>query len=80
MPEASGCKCLGIIACSNLRWADQVNYTEKRAWKALHILKGNSNTKSLAGASNPRIWGGVLESLEGGVVDTFVRLGANDIA
>jgi hypothetical protein len=53
IPEASSCKCLGIILRSDLSWADQVNYTVKRAWKVLHftmrILKnGNSNTKSLA--------------------------------
>jgi hypothetical protein len=45
-----------IILRSDLSWADQVNYTVKKAWKALHftmrILKnGNSNTKSLAYAS-----------------------------
>ena len=38
---------------SNLGWTDQVNYTMKKAWKALHftmriLKKGNSNTKSLA--------------------------------
>jgi len=53
IPEASSCKYLGIILRSDLSWADQVNYTVKKAWKALHftmrILKtGNSNTKSLA--------------------------------
>ena len=53
IPGASNCKYLGIILRSDLSWADQVNYTLKRAWKALHfkmrILKeGNSNTKSLA--------------------------------
>ena len=53
IPEASSCKYLGIILCSDLSWADQVNYTVIKAWKALHftmrILKmGNSNTKSLA--------------------------------
>jgi hypothetical protein len=47
------CKYLRIILRSDLRWADQVNYTVKKAWKALHftmriIKKGNSNTKSLA--------------------------------
>jgi len=51
--EASSCKYLGIILCSDLSWADQVNYTVKKAWKALHftmriLKKGNSNTKSLA--------------------------------
>ena len=49
VPAASSCKYLGII----LRWADQVNYTVKKAWKALHFImrkfwKGTSNTKSLA--------------------------------
>ena len=53
IPEASSCKCLGIILRSNLSWADQVNYTVKKAWKALHFtiripIIGNSNTKSLA--------------------------------
>jgi hypothetical protein len=53
IPEASSCKCLGIILRSHLSWADQVNYTVKKAWKALHftmriLKKGNSNTKSLA--------------------------------
>jgi hypothetical protein len=47
------CKYLGIILRSDLSWADQVNYTVKKAWKALHftmriLKKGNSNTKSLA--------------------------------
>jgi len=37
----------------NLNWADHVNYTVKKAWKALHfimrILKtGKCSTKSLA--------------------------------
>jgi hypothetical protein len=36
-----------------LNWADRVNYTVKKAWKALHFImrilkKGNSSTKSLA--------------------------------
>jgi len=53
IPEANSCKYLGVILCSDLSWADQVNYVVKKAWKALHftmrILKeGNSNTKSLA--------------------------------
>jgi hypothetical protein len=52
IPEASSCKYLGIILRSNLSWADQVNYTVKKAWKALYftmriLKKGNSNTKSL---------------------------------
>jgi len=53
IPEASSCKYLGIIFRSDLSWADHVNYTVKRAWKALHFImrilkKGNSSTKSLA--------------------------------
>jgi hypothetical protein len=53
IPEASSCKYLGIILRSDLSCADQVNYTVKKAWKALHftmqiLKKGNSNTKSLA--------------------------------
>ena len=50
IPEASSCKYLGIILRSDLSWADQVNYTVKKACKALHftmriLKKGNSNTK-----------------------------------
>jgi len=53
LPGASNCKYLGIILSSYLSWADQVNYTEKKAWKTLHfkmriLKKGNSNTKLLA--------------------------------
>jgi hypothetical protein len=51
--EASSCNYLGIILRSDLSWADQVNYTVKKAWKALYftmrvLKKGNSNTKSIA--------------------------------
>ena len=51
IPEASRCKYLGIIICSHLCWADQVNYTVKEAWKALSfkmrtLKKSNSNSKS----------------------------------
>jgi hypothetical protein len=50
IPEASSCKYLGIILRSDLSWAVHVNYTVKKAWKALHftmrvLKKGNSNTK-----------------------------------
>ena len=52
IPEASSCKFLGIILRNDLSWADQVNYTVKKTWKALYftmriLKKGNSNTKSL---------------------------------
>ena len=51
IPTTSSSKYLGIILCSDLSWADQVNYTVKKAWKALHftkriLKKANSNTKS----------------------------------
>ena len=53
IPEVSSYKYLGIFLRRDLSWADQVNYTVKKAWKRLHftmlILKvGNSNTRSLA--------------------------------
>jgi hypothetical protein len=49
IPEATSCKYLGIILRGDLSWADQVNYTVKKAWKALHfamriLKKGNRNT------------------------------------
>jgi hypothetical protein len=51
-PEASSFKYLGIIIRRDLIWADRVNYTVHKAWKALHSImrtlkKGNSNSKSL---------------------------------
>ena len=53
IPEVSCCKYLGIIIRSYLSWADRVNYTVQKAWRALHFVmrivkKGNKNTKSLA--------------------------------
>ena len=53
IPEASSFKYLGIIIRSDLNWADHVNCTLRKAWKALHfimrILKnGNNNRKRLA--------------------------------
>jgi hypothetical protein len=44
---------LGTILRSDLSWTDHVNYTAKKAWKALHFTKRirkqeNSNTKNLA--------------------------------
>ena len=53
IPESSCCKYLGIIIRSDLSWANQVNYTVQKAWKAPHFVmrivkKGNKNTKSLA--------------------------------
>jgi len=50
IPEASSCKYLGIILRSVLSWADQVNYTVKKAWKALHFAHhtNNPNWETLA--------------------------------
>jgi hypothetical protein len=53
IPEDSFCKYLGIIIRSDLSWADQVNHTVQKAWRALHFVmrvvkKGNKNTKSKA--------------------------------
>ena len=38
MTEASSFKYFGIIICSDLNWADHVNYTLRKAWKALHFI------------------------------------------
>jgi len=53
IPEASSFKYLRIIVCSDLNRADHVNYTLRKARKALHFImrtlkKGNNNTKRLA--------------------------------
>jgi hypothetical protein len=61
--EASSYKYLGIIVCSDLSWADQVNYTAQKGWKAHHFIivflqKENRNTKSLAYTS---LLGPILE-------------------
>ena len=53
IPEASSFKYLGIIIRGDLNWADSVNYTPRKAWKALHFIKRilkkvNNNTKLLA--------------------------------
>jgi len=52
-PDASGFKYLGIIKSSDLNWAGHVNYTMRKARKALHFIvrilkEGNNNTKRLA--------------------------------
>ena len=38
IPEDSCCKYLRIIIHSDLSWADQVNHTVQKAWKALHFV------------------------------------------
>jgi hypothetical protein len=53
IPEASCCKYFRIIIRSDLNWADQVNYTVQKAWRALHFVmhvvkKGNKSMKILA--------------------------------
>jgi len=37
IPEASSYKYLGIILGSDLIWEDQINFTVKKAWKALNF-------------------------------------------
>jgi hypothetical protein len=56
IPEVSSFKYLGIVIRSDLSWADHVNYTLRKAWKALHLImrilrQGNNNTKRLAYAT-----------------------------
>ena len=53
IPGASNFKYLGISIRSDLNWADHVNYTLRKPWKALHFImrilkEGNNNTKRLA--------------------------------
>ena len=38
IPEASSFKYLGIIIRNDINWADHVNYTLRKAWKALHFI------------------------------------------
>ena len=69
--EASSCKYLS----SRLNWADQVNYTAQKAWKALEfimrVLKQGNSKENLAYMSQVRpileygAWGFVLGSVEG---------------
>ena len=45
IPEASSCKCLGIILRSDLSWADQVNYTVKKSLESTTFH--NADTKKV---------------------------------
>jgi hypothetical protein len=36
--EANSFKYLGVSIRSDLNWADHVNYTLRKAWKALHFI------------------------------------------
>ena len=52
IPEASGFKYFGIITGSDLNWTDDVNYTLRKPWKALHFImrilkQGNNNKERL---------------------------------
>jgi hypothetical protein len=38
IPETCSCKYLGINLQSDLNWVDQVNYTAKKAWKAIQFV------------------------------------------
>jgi hypothetical protein len=73
LPEDSGCKYSGIIIRSDLSWADQVNHTVQKAWRALHFVmrvvkKGINNTKKhsvqVTSTSDSRIWGCVLGPIQ----------------
>jgi hypothetical protein len=67
IPEASGFKYLGIIIRRDSNWADHVNYTLRKAWKALHFImfifkKGNNNTNLLdfTGLVRPKLGYGAV--------------------
>jgi len=56
IPEARSFQYLGIIIRSDLNWADHLNYTLRKPWKALHFImcilkQGNNNMKHLAHAA-----------------------------
>jgi hypothetical protein len=83
IPEANSFKYLGIIIRSELNWPDHVNYTIRKAWKALHFVmrilkKGNCNTKNLAYTALVRPileYGAVCwDPYKGGQVGSSVRL------
>ena len=38
IPQFNCCKYLGIILGNDLSWADQVNNTVQKAWRALHFV------------------------------------------
>jgi len=72
IPEENCCKYLGIVIKNDLSWADQVNYTVQKAWRAIHFVmrivnkrdkKNEEPSLYVTSTSNPRIWGGVLESI-----------------
>jgi len=51
IPERRSCKYLRIILRSDLNRVDQVNYTARKAWRALHFVmrvlrKGDRKTKN----------------------------------
>ena len=73
IPEASSCKYLGTILRSDLCWADEVNYTVKKAWKALHftmrILKRcNGNIVRFKPDGTRRSTGGEVKGKDANVV------------
>ena len=73
IPEASCCKYLGTFIRSDLIWADEVNYTVQKTWRALHFvmrivkreIKIRKFSLYVTSTSNSRIWGGELESIQG---------------
>jgi hypothetical protein len=42
IPEASSCKYFEIILCSNLSWADQVNYMVKKSLEDISFYNEHS--------------------------------------
>jgi hypothetical protein len=44
IPEANSFKYLGLIIRSDLNWVDNVNYTLRKAWKALHFILKKRNS------------------------------------
>jgi hypothetical protein len=85
IPEASGCKYLGIILFSDLSWIDRVNYAVKKAWK--HFISQCVFLKKqpiiqkvylhFTSASSSRVWGCLLGSIQGGT-DNCIRLGTKE--
>jgi hypothetical protein len=68
IPKDSCCIYLGIIISSDLSWADQVNHTVQKAWRALHFvvrvvkkkggeMKYEEHSVQVTSSSDSRIWG-----------------------
>jgi hypothetical protein len=80
IPEASCFKYLGIIIRNDFGWADHVNYTVQKTWRALHFamrILRNGKQKyekfilQVTGTYHSRKWGGVLGYIQGMSVKCF---------